>query len=42
MCELRQLLLDTRFACEMLLYFGAFRRVTTDTRSVFLFPYFVF
>ena len=29
-------------ACEMLLYFGAFRRVTPDTRSVFLFPHFVF
>ena len=28
--------------CEMLLRFGAFRRVTTDTRSVFFFPHFVF
>jgi hypothetical protein len=29
-------------AFEMLLYSGAFRRVTTDTRRVFLFPHFVF
>ena len=28
-------------ACEMLFYFSAFRRITTDTRSAFLFPHFV-